>query len=195
MPPYRKKDSGPPVSLDDIRLANLVASTVANDADHAAWSDERFIKWLTEQHGDERSALARGGRRLITRAYCRQFRIQLFEAPPDIVASTPTNSERWVPLIELATLGGIANVDGARGIVVPDGLPATSCVACVVGAAVECFARLVSVGDTLLVTTVRRDDPPSLALWRVNGAVVIAPERADGEFLGTVTGLWPAGTS
>src|SRR5262245_40247329 len=72
------EDREPPVAPDEALLADLVAETIAELPDHNAWSDERFLRWLAEPEGARPEAeLSRVGRRLMARAFCRKFGVQL----------------------------------------------------------------------------------------------------------------------
>src|SRR4051794_35220163 len=110
------KDNEPPASPDDIELARVIGEAVVGDADHAAWTDERFIKWLAEKQVAASSELARAGQRLIVRAYCRKFRVLLFGAPPTTVGVGGSTA----PIVPVASLRAGDDLGTGECVHIPD---------------------------------------------------------------------------
>src|SRR4051812_31596077 len=71
-----------PEQPDEALIAELIARHAASSPDHAIWRDTRFLEWLAEVERDGSNRLAREGRQMLARAYCRELNIHRLSERP-----------------------------------------------------------------------------------------------------------------
>ena len=185
------EDRQPPVAPDEALLADLVGETIAESPDHIAWSDERFLRWLAKPEGAPPEAeLSRAGRRLMARAFCRQFGVRLLQAPPPVTVAQVGQHGACAPVIDLESLISRVTSAAQYTVLVPADCERLSCVALHASPQLQSLAPFIGKGDTLLIALATPDWSPAATLHIVEGRLRLTRAESPGEFVGTLVALW-----
>ena len=187
----RPEDREPRVAPDEALLADLVGETIAESLDHSAWSDERFLRWLTESESARpETELSRAGRRLMVRAFCRRFGVRLSSAPAPLATAKPGERGPLAPLVDLETLMSRDTSAARESVVVPAGCERFRCVALNASPQLQSFAPFIENGDTLLIALTTPDWSPAATLYHLDGRLRVTNGKSVGELIGTLAALW-----
>jgi hypothetical protein len=181
----------PPVAPDEALLADLVGKTIAESPDHPAWIDERFLTWLAEPEGARSEAeLSRAGRRLMVRAFCRKFGVQLLRAPARVAEAQVVERRSSAPVVDLDGLMSRDTSTAQQVVFVPIGCERFSCVALHASEQLQAFTPFIGEGDTLLIALTTPDWSPAATLRVVDGRLRLTSGENAGDFVGTLVALW-----
>ena len=185
------EDRQSPVGPDEALLAELVGEAIAESPGHIAWSDERFLKWLAQPEGDRPEAeLSHAGRRLMVRAFCRQFDVRLLHVPPDVAVAQMGEQRARAPVVDLESLMSRDTSAAQHTVLVPADCERFPCIALHASSQLQSLAPFIGKDDTLLIALTTPDWSPAATLHIVDGRLRLTRGESVGEFLGALVALW-----